>query len=60
MPEQSYPNKRDTYSTDNWAVGDAAQTESVLEKAIRREPTLESSYRMLARVDRDRSGGLCR
>ncbi len=36
-----------------WAVGDTSQAESALQEAIRREPTLESSYRMLSRVYRD-------
>ena len=36
-----------------WALGDLAGAESALEEAIRMEPTLASSYRMLARVYRD-------
>ena len=36
-----------------WALGDADRAEAALQEAIRREPTLESSYRMLARVYHD-------
>lgn len=33
-----------------WALGNANRAEAALQEAILREPTLESSYRMLARV----------
>ncbi|MDE0264596.1 MAG: hypothetical protein OXJ37_19495 [Bryobacterales bacterium] len=36
-----------------WALGDANQAEAALHEAILREPTLESSYRMLAKVHDD-------
>ena len=36
-----------------WAVGDDAQATAALEQAIKGEPTLEFSYRMLARVHRE-------
>ncbi len=37
-----------------WAVGDATQAEATFEASLQREPTLESSYRMLAQMYRDR------
>ena len=36
-----------------WALGDANRAEAALQEAIRREPTLESSYRLLARLYHD-------
>ena len=45
--------QRNSLAAAWWAVGDAARAESTLRGAIQREPTLESSYRMLAQLYRD-------
>ncbi len=45
--------QRNSLAAAWWAVGDAARAESILQEAIRQEPTLESSYRMLAQIYRD-------